>query len=1654
MLLGVQSTSLRSLFVYGLIAASALTSLAAGPASQPADNPAAKKAQVAQNYGRIPLSFEANQGQADKTVKFLSNGSGYSLFLTDSSAVLALTKPEVSSVKPQQAIGAGLKPASTHPARNADVLRMDLAGANRATHVIGSDTLPGTANYFIGNDPAKWHSGMPTYARVKYAGVYPGIDLVYYGNQRQLEYDFVVAPGANPKPIRLEFAGAKKLDLTADGDLTVSAANGEIAFHKPVVYQVTDGLRQPVDGQFAMLSANTVGFRLGRYDHSKPLVIDPVLSYSTYLGGSISDVAYGIAVDSSGNAYVVGETLSTNFPVTSGAFQTVNKAAPEGWNEFITKLNPTGTALLYSTYLGGSAGELVGTGIAVDNSGDAYVTGTASSTDFPVTTGAYQTVNKGGNAFVTKLNATGTALVYSTFLGGSSLDEAFAIALDDSGDAYVTGEAESIDFPTTAGAFQTVNNDAPNGTTEFTLGNAFITKLNPTGTALVYSTYLGGSGHAGTGDGDYSTGIAVDGSGNAYVTGQTQSTDFPVTTGAFQTANGSPGIYGVNAFVTKLNATGSALVYSTYLGGSDQDYAHGIALDGSGDAYVTGSTTSSNYPVTAGALQPTNNALANYAESAFVTEVNPAGTGLVYSTFLGGTGILDPYCGPPQCKAVGQGDYGQAITVDDLGDAYVTGGAGSKDFPTTPGAFQTVNNLAGYNYSNAFITVLNPGGSALLYSTYLGGSGADHGNGIALDGAGGVYVAGVASSTNFPTTTGAYQTTNGSNFIGTAFIAKLAIGIVPASIATTTSLTSSANPQVQGSAVTFTATITPESGTGIPTGNVVFSVDGTSASTVALGSNGEATYLTSSLAIGQHTILASYAGSIAYTASSNSHTETITAPPIASTTTSIAQSGSPGNYTLTATVVGSGNLVAAPTGIVSFLDTSNGNAVLGTATLGAGTAGGVTWTNTQTPATEPAPQSVVVGDFNGDGIPDIAVGSNGYVSVLIGNGDGTFKAANNLATNGNNQMMAAAAFVTGGPAGILTVSNSASPTNNAQLILSDGRGGEVVEAPFSLPCGSASAVATADFNGDGNQDFLVACQESGVSVVAVFLGNGNGTFRVPTLYPQDDTILAIGVGNFFGNGRADIAVLTAVTGSSDQHIVTTWENDGHGNFAGEVSIAETGLNPVSMVAADFNGDGKDDLAIANSGDNTVTILRGAGNGEFFNGAIPVTGKTPSGIVVGDFNGDGIPDLAVSNSGDDTVTILLGKGDGTFTAVASPPATGSTPSALAVGDFITGSGPGLAVANSAAVGGSVTVLNQQSTQTATATATGISPAGSGAHLVKASYPGDSNYAASVSGTTSLIGQTAQVSVPNVVGDTQAAATTAITGVGLVVGTVTMASSATVASGSVISENPTAGTSVNSGSAVNLVVSTGPAQVAAPNVVGDTQAAATTAFTGVGLVVGTVTTASSATVASGNVISESPIAGTSVNSGSAVNLVVSTGTAQAPGYTLSANPSSLTIASGSTGSTVITLTPTGGFTGTVNFACGTLPSEVTCSFAPTSLTVPSSAPLTTTLTVGTTGTAMAFLRNGPVGGVLPEIFATLILLPLGFTRRILRTRKTGSPWLACLLLFAGATVAAAGMLGIAGCGGSSKQSTPAGTYSIPINVTSGGTTVPLNLSITIQ
>jgi hypothetical protein len=744
------------------------------------------KSQIQDDFGQLPLSFEANQGQADARVRFLARGVGYAIFLTDDEVVLALQKPRPGiassrTLRPCGNVGplclsdvhVGLWPGLARywrlvrqllipdrdsffresntdkpdmrvglesPARH--ILRMRLEGSNARARIFGLDELPGRSNYFMGSDPAKWRINVPSYSKVKHQDVYPGIDLLFYGNDRRLEFDLVVAPGADPKQIELSFAGMDGMRIdAATGDLVLRVGDDEVRFRKPTISQpvvqrprLSEDLttntafridelssaprrefrapnQETVDGAFVLASNNRVAFGLAGYDHKRALVIDPVLSYSSYLGGSGYESGRAIAVDGAGNAYVAGDTASADFP-------TANPLQPNfgtGTSDvFVAKLNVAGSALIYSTYLGGSAGSW-GTGIAVDNAGNAYVVGNTTSTDFP-TAKPIQAVNRASrtarySAFVTKLNAAGTALVYSTYLGGSGENWGYGIAVDASGSAYVTGSTLSVDFPT-ASPLQATNKATPKTETV----TAFVAKLNPAGSALVYSTYLGGS------DGDSGQSLAVDSSGDAYVTGYTSSDDFP-TVNPLQASNHGD----FDVFVAKLNPVGSALVYSTYLGGSGVDYGYGIAVDSSGNAYVTGRTYSTDFP-TANPLQ------ASYKGEldAFVAKLNPAGSALVYSTYLGG----DRY------------DEGNSIAVDPSGNAYVTGVTYSANFPTaTP--FQTTCGGCS-TYADAFVVKLNALGSALVYSTYLGGSAVDYGYGIAVDSSGNAYVTGETSSTDFP----------------------------------------------------------------------------------------------------------------------------------------------------------------------------------------------------------------------------------------------------------------------------------------------------------------------------------------------------------------------------------------------------------------------------------------------------------------------------------------------------------------------------------------------------------------------------------------------------------------------------------------------------------------------------------------------------------------------------------------------------------------------------------------------------------------------------------------------------------------------------------------------------------------------------------------
>jgi len=617
----------------------------------------------------------------------------------------------------------GMKDKERAMDRRGHVIGINFIGASAATTARGIDPQPGYHNYFIGNDKTKWASHVALYGRAEVQGLYPGVDAVFYLDGGKPRYDLVVHPGANTSQIRMTIEGAKSVKVHAKGSLSIHTTMGPIEQRGLYAYQEVDGKRRQVKCAFVVDGKRTVTFNVGKYDRSLPLVIDPLV-YSTYLGGSSSDIGNGIAVDGSNNAYITGSTQSTNFPTTTGVYQSSNG---ERSDAFVTKLNSSGSTLAYSTYLGGSSDE-IGRGIAVDGSNSAYITGYTRSTNFPTTTGVYQSSLGGGtiDAFVTKLNSSGSTLAYSTYLGGSSDESGGGIAVDGSNNAYITGKTESTNFPT-FGAYQISNAGS---------SDAFVTKFSSGGNALTFSTYIGGNSD------EYGIGIAVDGSGNAYITGGTASTNFP-TLSAYQSSNAG----GTNdAFVTKLNSNGSTLAYSTYIGGSNYDAGRGIAVDGSGNAYITGTTGSMNFP-TFGAYQSSN---AGGTNDAFVTKLNSNGSTLAYSTYIGGS----------------NNENGIGIAVDGSNNAYITGFTQSTNFPTLS-AYQS--KFGGIN--DAFVTNLNNSGSALTYSTYLGGGSTDYGHAIAVDGSGNAYVTGSTISTNFPTF-GAYQST----FVGIhddAFVTKM-----------------------------------------------------------------------------------------------------------------------------------------------------------------------------------------------------------------------------------------------------------------------------------------------------------------------------------------------------------------------------------------------------------------------------------------------------------------------------------------------------------------------------------------------------------------------------------------------------------------------------------------------------------------------------------------------------------------------------------------------------------------------------------------------------------------------------------------------------------------------------------------------------------------
>jgi uncharacterized repeat protein (TIGR01451 family) len=681
---------------------------------------------MAQDTGNVPLYFEENRGQTGAQAQYIARSANLVGFVTRDGWTLSL---------------------------NGQPISMHIEGANAKARFVPEGFVEGITNYYLGSRAI---TALPHYSSVRANNIRPGIDVIYHGSERDLEYDLVVHPGADVGTLRLRFEGSRPA-LADNGDIVLKTVTGEVRQHKPRVWQEVQGQRAEVECSYSLLESGQAGLSLSTYNPSAELLIDPVISYSTYLTGTNTDTPAGIAVDSSGYAYITGTTLSTDFPVTSGTYQ-------GSGDVFVTKLNPSGTGLVYSTFIGGTSQDIA-RGIAIDNAGNAYVTGSTSSILFPVTVNQFFS---GQHAFALKLGSTGN-IVYSTALVGNNTDIGMAIATDASGSAYVAGSTNSTNFPVSTGSYKMT----PGGG-----GDAFVVKLSSAG-QISYSTYLGGSAV------DYATAIAVDASGNAFVGGITASSNFQTTLGAFATVFAG----NQDSFIVKLNPAGSSLVYATFLGGSSADTLNGIAIDAAGNCYVAGATQSADFPTTPGAFLTIKGS--SFGNSGFVTKLNATGTSLVYSTFLGGTG----------------NDSAVGIAVDSNGAAYVAGSSQSAAFPTTPGALKTVPS----GNSDMFLARVSVDGSALSYSTLLGSSGLENAVGLALDGIGGAYMLGVTDSLIYPTTAGAYQTSSpkgsSQSFLLSAVISKIDFNV--SALCNPNVAPQSQSLPGRGGAISFSLTLSP-----------------------------------------------------------------------------------------------------------------------------------------------------------------------------------------------------------------------------------------------------------------------------------------------------------------------------------------------------------------------------------------------------------------------------------------------------------------------------------------------------------------------------------------------------------------------------------------------------------------------------------------------------------------------------------------------------------------------------------------------------------------------------------------------------------------------------------------------------------------------------
>jgi hypothetical protein len=1299
--------------------------------------------------GSAGSGFAANVGQTDPRVQFVSQGTGYSLFLTSSEALLTLT--------PRKSVSEGTPPSTLADASDLSaapaVVTLSVVGANTSVIPVGLDAVSGKTNYLFGNDPSKWQTGAVSYARVEYRDLYPGITLDYHTSASdRLEYDFTVAAGADPSLIRLAIQGAESVSIDAAGNLVLHTADGDVIEQAPVMYQQIGATRQTVSGGYVIEQDRSVGFRVGPYDASLPLVVDPVLAFSTYLGGSVSDQGNGIAVDADGNVYVTGQTASLDFPTLGGVGSPPDRLGqPRGGTvAFVTKYDPTG-ALVYSTYFGGS-GQVIFTGnilgdygnaIAVDAAHEAVVVGKTYSADFPLVNALSSQTFLGTSAFVAKLNATGTGFVFSTYIHGSFAGT--GVALDTTGKIYVAGSAQ-IGLPQ-VDSFQTTPGAASN-----TGSSSFLEKLSPTGGSVLYATYVPGteitnvSGAPGAptliGAGTVDA-LAVDTGGNAYVTGvvydeRYQNPAAPPPSGpALHAAQSTFGGGELDAFVAKLNTTGTALDYWTYLGGNDNDVGNAIAVDSAGSAYVAGTTMSTNLPAVNaaqskfGGIGLDANNVSNLraqglvAGDAFAAKLSPDGSSFVYLTYLGGSGP----------------DVGTGIAVDAAHNAYITGQAGSADFPTvhavqpTFGGDQAAQTEVPYNYGplgegDAFLARINASGGTLDYSTFVGGSGTDRGNAVAVTPGGEAFATGLTTSSDFPTFNAAQPQTELPHKLfseaSTAFVAGVdpqgsgVIHVTNVAFAPTESVA------FNGAVASFTDSDTDTAANYSAT---IDWADGTTSVGTITSNNSQGSGFNVS---GTHTYAEDGKFPVVVTVhDTDGSIGSATAP---------TEGIGPAHYHLTidtSSLVGKsgfldfqfnpGALPSSQAADVIVSQFQDGGGSLGGATLAGGASGSLAGTahlinssvlnELKQALTYGSPLSFDV-TLEGDAL-----------NVPLDGLFGSLLSLTLLAADGVTPLQATAADGTALEVGVSPTGNVAliGPGNNPSVHVAAVNTISVADAPLqatlvpiqavegitfggtvatfidpnaaamvsdfttSILWGDGTAASTGTLVADGGGRFHVTGShtftEAGnysIQVIVLDKGGSQTIATAATGAPSaqitglqaprsayEGGSFSLATGDLTGNGKLDLVAGAYVPGTLQTELLVLLGN-GDGSFQSPLHLAipaSDTLNAFSPVIADFNGDGKPDIAVAG------LVFLGNGDGTFQPGVPFDAGTLPiAAQAAGDFNGDGKLDLVVAGgagAGGSTVgvRVLMGSGDGTFkSAVSYGAETSQTVSRLFVGNF--------------------------------------------------------------------------------------------------------------------------------------------------------------------------------------------------------------------------------------------------------------------------------------------------------------------------------------------------------------------------------------------------